>query len=416
MYEELMEQVVDGENAAQALQAVIRNGGAPGIDGMTTERVRTHGRTHWDSIRARLLAGKYTPSPVKRVEIPKPNGGTRLLGIPTVMDRWVQQMLLQVLQPIYDPRFHPSSYGFRPGRNAHQAVAAAQGYIRAGKDWVVDMDITKFFDRVNHDILMTRIGELIRDKRVLRLIGRYLRAGVMVNGVVQDSEEGTPQGGPLSPLLANIYLDALDQELERRGLAFSRYADDCNVYVGSEAAAERVLGSVTEWIHRKLRLEVNATKSGVGRPWERKFLGFRVNPEGQTEVAPTSVERFKSKVREMWRSCQSVSSTELRDRWVAYVRGWWAYFGRAEQRRNIYRLEGWIRRHIRSCFWQRWHDWRGRLRHLRRLGLSGRLLKVAHSSKGAWGLARNGSLHAALSSEVLRRHGFLMPSDLAVPV
>jgi RNA-directed DNA polymerase len=416
MYEELMEQVVEAENAAQALHAVIRNEGAPGIDGMTTGRLRDHGRKHWDSIRDRLLAGKYTPSPVKRVEIPKPNGGTRLLGVPTVMDRWVQQMLLQVLQPIYDPRFHPSSYGFRPGRSAHQAVAAAQAYVRAGKNWVVDMDITKFFDRVNHDILMQRIGELIRDKRVLRLIGRYLRAGVMVNGVVQDSEEGTPQGGPLSPLLANIYLDALDQELERRGLAFSRYADDCNVYVGSEAAAERVLGSVREWIHRKLRLEVNATKSGVGRPWERKFLGFRITPEGGTEVAPTSVERFKTKVREMWRSCQSLSSSELRDNWCAYLRGWWAYYGHAEERRSIYRLEGWIRRHIRSCYWQRWHDWRGRLRHLRQLGLKGPLLKVAHSSKGAWGLARGGSLHKALSNAVLRRHGFLMPSDLAVPM
>jgi group II intron reverse transcriptase/maturase len=416
MYEGLMEQVVDGENAARALNAVIRNGGAPGIDGMTTERLRDHGRTHWDSIRSRLLAGKYTPSPVKRVEIPKPNGGTRQLGIPTVMDRWVQQMLLQVLQPIYDPRFHPNSYGFRPGKSAHQAVAAAQGYVRAGKTWVVDMDITKFFDRVNHDILMTRIGELIRDKRVLRLIGRYLRAGVMVNGVVQDSTEGTPQGGPLSPLLANIYLDALDRELERRGLAFSRYADDCNVYVGSAAAAERVLGSVTEWIHRKLRLEVNATKSGVGRPWERKFLGFRINPEGKTEVAPTSVERFKAKVRELWRSCQSVRSEELRDNWLAYLRGWWAYYGRAEERRGIYRLEGWIRRHIRSCFWQRWHDWRGRLRHLRGLGLRGRLLKAAHSSRGAWAMACGGSMQTALSNETLRRHGFLMPSDLAVPM
>ena len=413
MYEELMASVVDGENAAKALKAVLRNQGAPGIDGMTTERLRDHGREHWDTIRDKLLAGTYVPSPVKRVEIPKPNGGTRLLGIPTVMDRWIQQMLLQVLQAIFDPSFHDRSYGFRPGRSAHDAVAAAQEYIRSGKDWVVDMDITKFFDRVNHDILMHRIGQTIRDKRVLRLIGRYLRAGVMVNGVVQDSEEGTPQGGPLSPLLANIYLDALDRELEQRGMAFSRYADDCNVYVSSPAAAERVLASLTEWIHRNLRLEVNGTKSGVGRPWERKFLGFRINPEGKSEAAPTSVERFKTKVREMWRSCQSLSSEELRDNWCAYLRGWWAYYGHAEERRNIYRLEGWIRRHIRSCFWQRWHDWRGRLRKLRALGLKGRLLKVAHSSRGAWRLARTGSLQKALNNERLRRHGFLMPSDLA---
>ena len=214
-------------------------------------------------------------------------------------------------------------------------------------------------------------------------------------------------------MLANIYLDALDRELERRGLAFSRYADDCNVYVSSATAAERVLESLTEWIHRNLRLEVNANKSGVGRPWERKFLGFRINLEGKTEAAPTSVERFKTKVREMWRSCQSRTSEELRDDWCAYLRGWWAYYGHAEERRNIYRLEGWIRRHIRSCFWQRWHDWRGRLRKLRQLGLTGRLLKVAHSSRGAWGLARTGSLQTALSNERLKRHGFLMPSDLA---
>lgn len=414
MHEELMDSVVNGENAATALKAVERNGGAPGIDGMTTEKLGHHVRTHWDTIRSKLLAGTYVPSPVRRVEIPKPNGGTRLLGIPTVLDRWIQQMLLQQLQAIFDPTFHPNSHGFRPRHSAHDAVAAAQEYVRSGKDWVVDMDITKFFDRVNHDILMNRIGQTIRDKRVLRLIGRYLRAGVMVEGVVQASEEGTPQGGPLSPLLANIYLDALDRELDRRGLAFSRYADDCNVYVSSATAAERVLASLTEWIHQNLRLEVNASKSGVGRAWERKFLGFRINPEGKTEAAPASVERFKSKVREMWRSCQSRTSSELRDDWCAYLRGWWAYYGHAEERQNIYRLEGWIRRHIRCCFWQRWHDWRGRLRKLRQLGLSGRLLKVAHSSRGAWGLARTGSLQTALSNKVLKRHGFLMPSDLAV--
>jgi group II intron reverse transcriptase/maturase len=416
MYEELMESVVAGENAARALKAVIANGGAPGIDGMTTARLRDHAREHWDSIRRRLLEGKYTPSPVKRVEIPKPNGGTRALGIPTVVDRWVQQMLLQVLQPIYDPTFHKDSYGFRPRRSAHDAVRAAQEYVRAGKSWVVDMDITKFFDRVNHDILMTRIGQSIRDKRVLRLIGRYLRAGVMVEGVVQASEEGTPQGGPLSPLLANIYLDALDRELDRRGLAFSRYADDCNIYVSSEAAAERVLASLTTWIRHHLRLEVNVTKSGTGRPWERKFLGFRINPQGRTEIAPTSVERFRAKVREMWRSCQSRTSTQLRDDWCAYLRGWWAYYGHAEERQNIYRLEGWIRRHIRSCFWQRWHDWRGRVRRLRALGLGEHLVKVASSSRGAWRLARHASLQTALSNARLRRHGFLMPSDLAAPM
>ncbi len=415
MHEKLMEQVVTQENATTAWQAVKRNGGAPGIDGMTTQELRDHIRQHWESIRGKLLAGTYVPSPVKRVEIPKPNGGTRLLGIPTVLDRWIQQMLLQVLQPIFEPIFSDHSYGFRPGRSAHDAVRAAQKHIQEGKEWVVDMDITKFFDRVNHDILMHRIGQTIRDKRVLRLIGRYLRAGVMINGVVQDSREGTPQGGPLSPLLANIYLDRLDRELEQRELAFSRYADDCNIYVSSRRAAERVLAGITQWIHQELRLEVNATKSGVGRPWERKFLGFRINPQGKIEVARQSVERFKTKVRELWRSCQSQTSSELRDRWRAYVRGWWGYYRLAEARRNVFGLESWIRRHIRCFFWQRWHDWRGRLRKLRQLGLRGRLLKVAHSSKGAWPIAATPSLHTALSNAVLRRYGFLVPSDLASP-
>ena len=415
MHEELMEQVVRQENATAAWLAVKRNAGAPGIDGMTTGQLRDHVRAHWETIRAKLLAGTYVPSPVRRVEIPKPNGGVRLLGIPTVLDRWIQQMLLQVLQAIFDPTFSAQSFGFRPGKSAHDAVRAAQNYIQAGKDWVVDMDITKFFDRVNHDILMNRIGQTIRDKRVLRLIGKYLRAGVMVEGVVQSSEEGTPQGGPLSPLLANIYLDALDRELEERGLAFSRYADDCNIYVSSQRAAERVLASLTDWIKKHLRLEVNASKSGTGRPWERKFLGFRINPQGQIEAAPQSVERFKMKVRELWRSCQSQTSEELRGTWRAYVRGWWGYYRLAEERRNVFGLEGWIRRHIRSCFWQRWHDWRGRLRKLRQLGLSGHLLKVAHSSKGAWRIAASPSLQTALSNAVLRRYGFWMPSDLASP-
>ena len=383
---------------------------------MTTQQLRDHVRKHWETIRAKLLAGTYMPSPVRRVEIPKPNGGVRLLGIPTVLDRWIQQMLLQMLQAIFDPTFQAQSFGFRPGKSAHDAVRAAQSYVQAGKDWVVDMDITKFFDRVNHDLLMNRIGQTIRDKRVLGLIGRYLRAGVRVEGLVQSSEEGTPQGGPLSPLLANIYLDALDRELEQRGLAFSRYADDCNIYGSSERSAQRVLASLTAWIQKHLRLEVNATKSGTGRPWERKFLDFRINPQGKIEAAPPSVERFKMKVRELWRSCQSQTSEELRDNWRAYVRGGWGYYRLAEERRNLFGLEGWIRRHIRSCFWQRWDNWRGRLRKLRALGLSGRLLKVAHSSKGAWRIAASPSLQTALSNAGLRRHGFWMPSELAATV
>ena len=416
MYEQLMEQVVSKENATAAWKAVTRNKGAAGIDGMTTGQLGDHIRAHWESIQTKLLTGRYVPSPVRRVEIPKPNGGVRMLGIPTVQDRWIQQMLMQVLQAIFDPGFSGHSYGFRPGRGAQDAVRAAQEHVKSGKNWVVDMDITKFFDRVNHDILMNRIGQTIRDKRVLRLIGDYLRAGAMVEGVVVASEEGTPQGGPLSPLLANIYLDALDVELQRRGLAFSRYADDCNIYVSSKRAAERVLTSLTQWIKEELRLEVNATKSGVGQPWERKFLGFRINRDGKIEAAPQSVERLKDKVREMWRSCQSLSSEQLRDRWRAYIRGWWGYFQLAEDRTNILRIEPWIRRHIRCCFWQRWHSSEGRYKNLRKLGASPKLAQAAFSSAGAWSMARNGAVQKALSNATLRKHGFVVPSDLAAVV
>jgi RNA-directed DNA polymerase len=413
MYEKLMEEVVTDENCRRALEAVKRNRGAAGIDHMKTTELESHLQAHWEWIRAKLLAGTYVPSPVRRVEIPKPSGGTRMLGIPTVQDRLIQQMLLQVLTAIFDPRFSEHSYGFRPGRSAQDAVRAAQRYAQEGKDWVVDFDITKFFDHVNHDILMGRIARVIRDKRVLHLIGKYLRRGAMVEGIVTASVEGTPQGGPLSPLLANIYLDALDKELERRGHSFCRYADDANIYVGSQAAAERTLASIQGWIEKHLRLKVNAAKSGTGRVWDRKFLGFRLDRDRRIGVAPESVERFKAKVREMWRGNQSRTSDELRDGWASYARGWWGYFGLAEVRRPIFRLEGWTRRHIRKCFWLRWHSAAGRERALRRLGLRGRMLKVAFSSRGAWHLAGTGSLQTALSNRVLRRYGFLMPSDLA---
>src|SRR5712691_9579119 len=410
MHEELMERVVTQDNATVAWLAVTRNGGAPGIDGMRTQELRDHVRKHWEAIRAKLLAGTYVPSPVRGVEIPKPNGGVRLLGIPTVLDRWIQQMLLQVLQAIFDPTFHAHSFGFRPGKSAHDAVRAAQSYVQAGKNWVVDMDITKFFDRVNHDILMNRIAQTIRDKRVLRLIGKYLRAGVMIEGVVQSSEEGTPQGGPLSPLLANIYLDALDQELERRGHRFCRYADDCNIYVGSQAAAERTLTSMQDWIEKHLRLKVNFAKSGTGRVWERKFLGFRLDRKKRIGIAPESLERFKAKVREKWDGRRSGTSTQLRDDWNRYARGWWGYFQLAEVRWPIVRLESWIRRHIRKCFWLRWHGRKGRERNLRRLGVRGSSLGVATSSRGAWRVADQPELKWALSNSVLRRYGFLFPS------
>jgi RNA-directed DNA polymerase len=413
MYETLMEAAVAEENCQQALKAVKRNQGAGGIDRMTTEELEPHLQANWWILKDKLLKGTYVPTPVRRVEIPKPSGGTRMLGIPTVQDRYIQQLLLQVLTPIFDPKFSEHSYGFRPGRSAQDAVQAAQRYAQGGKEWVVDIDITKFFDHVNHDILMGRIAQVIRDKRVLQLIGKYLRRGTMVEGLVEASEEGTPQGGPLSPLLANIYLDALDQELDRRKHSYCRYADDCNIYVGSQAAAERTLASIQGWIEKQLRLKVNAAKSGTGRVWERKFLGFRLDRKKRIGIAPESLERFKTKVREMWDGRRRGTSTQLRDDWSRYVRGWWGYFRLAEARRPIIELEKWVRRHIRKCFWLRWHDRKGRERNLRRLGVKGRSLGVATSRRGAWGVAAQPELHQALSNAVLRRHGFLFPSALA---
>jgi RNA-directed DNA polymerase len=315
------------------------------------------------------------------------------------------------------------------------AMRAAQKYAQEGKEFVVDIDITKFFDHVNHDILMGGIGTVIRDKRVLGLIGKYLRRGAMVEGIVVACEEGTPQGGPLSTLLANIYLDALDKELDQRGHSYCRYADDCNIYVGSEAAAERTLTSIQNWIEKHLRLKVNPAKSGTGRvghrhagmvnlsrtrltlvlrPWsERKFLGFRLNRKLQIGIAPESIERFKGKVRERWEGRQSLTSTELRARWRSFIQGWWGYFQLVEDRRPIYRLEGWIRRHIRKYFWLRWHSRKGRERKLRSLGITGRLLQVASSGRGAWRIAAAHCMQSALNNATLRKTGFLMPSDLA---
>jgi len=414
MYGNLMEQAVEPENVRKALQAVVANDGAPGIDRMKAAQLEKHLEAHWGKIQAKLLSGTYVPTPVRRVEIPKPSGGVRMLGIPTVVDRFIQQLLLQVMTPIFEPLFSDHSYGFRPGRSAADAVRAAQQFARQGKDWVVDFDITKFFDHVNHDILMGRIGTTIRDKRVLRLIGRLLRRGALVEGVVCASQEGTPQGGPISPLLANIYLDALDQELDRRGHAYCRYADDCNIYVTSQAAAERTFLSIQRWIETHLRLKVNTAKSGVGRTWERKFLGFRVNRNRRITIAPESIERFRNRVRELWRSCQSLTRQQLVTQWQQFLRGWWGYYQLAEDRKALFDLEPWIRRHIRKFFWLRWHDAAGRKRKLRSLGLTGHLLKIAHSSKGAWHLARTGSLHKALSNAALLVTGLFMPSDLAV--
>lgn len=413
MYEIWMEAVVADENCQRALEAVVRNQGAAGIDRMTTPELEPHLQAHGWILKDKLLKGSYVPTPVRRVEIPKPTGGARMLGIPTVQDRFIQQLLLQVLTPIFDPQFSEHSYGFRPGRSAQVAMRAAQKYGQEGKEWVVVIDITKFFDHVNHDILMGRIARVIRDKRVLHSIGEYLRRGAMVEGLVQASVEGTPQGGPLSPLLANIYLDDLDKELDRRGHCYSRYADDCNIYVGSQAAAERTLASLQTWIEKHLRLKVNAAKTGTGRVWERKFLGFRLDRQKRIGIAPESLARFKTKVREKWDGRRSGTSTQLCNDWNRYVRGWWGYYRLAEARRPLVVLEGWIRRHIRKCFWLRWHDRRGRERNLRRLGVTGPSLGVATSRRGAWGVAGQPELQWGLRNSVLRRHGFLLPSDLA---
>ncbi len=410
-----MEKAVSGPNWEQALGAVIRNQGAPGPDGMTVQRLEQHLVVHGETIRRRLLEGRYKPSAAKRRDIAKPTGGTRPLSIPNVQDRFVAQLLLGVLQPLFEPTFSEHSYGFRPGRSAHEAVEAARAYVREGYTWVVDMDITQFFDRVNHDLLMHRLGQTVKDKRVMRIVGAFLRAGViMPDGLHARSEEGTPQGGPLSPLLANIYLDALDRELEKRGLRYVRYADDCNIYVRSEAAAQRVLAGLTQWIARHLRLEVSPTKSGTGRPWERKFLGFVILVTLLIGIAPKSLARFEERTRELWNARQSLTSTELRDQWRSYVRGWWAYYRLAEDRRAVFDRERWIRRHIRKCFWVRWHNTAGRSTALHRLGVPAhRASRAARSSHGAWSMAKHPVVHEALSNARLLQHQLLMPSDLA---
>ena len=413
MNEQLMEEAVSPENWHTAWKAVVSNAGAPGIDGMRCEQLVEHLQRHGEAIRAKLLAGRYTPSPVKRTRIPKPGGGERLLGIPTVMDRFVQQLLLQVLSPIYERHFSARSYGFRPGRSTHDAVRQAQAYVKEGKGYVVDLDIEKFFDRVNHDVLMHRLREKVSDVRVRKLIGRYLKAGVMVNGVVQDNEEeGTPQGGPLSPLLGNIYLDPLDKELESRGLAYVRYADDCNIYVSSETAAQRVLTSLIGWIEKKLRLKVNQTKSGAGPTTGRRLLGFSVNAQGVIAIAQKNVNLFKEKVRAIWDARRQRSNEEKRKEWNQYVRGWCNHFALAQEVRWAKGIDGWIRRHIRKYYWQRWHNARGRFNALKRLGVKGHHWASARSSRGAWRMAASFAMQAALSSGTLRRYGYLMPSAL----
>ena len=412
IHEVTMEAVLAPGRLERAWIAVKRNRGAPGIDGKSIADTASHLREHWPVVRARLEAGSYTPSAVRGVTIPKPLGGERLLGIPTVQDRLIQQSLAQVLSAVFDPTFSEHSYGFRPGRSAHDAVKAAQAFVRSGKRWVVDIDLSAFFDHVNHDLLFERLKQHITDKRVLALIGRYLRAPMVLGDERQKRQQGTPQGGPLSPVLANICLDVLDRELERRGLGFCRYADDINIFVGSERSAQRVLCSMITWIEKHLKLPVNRAKSGAGRPQDRQMLGFRIQEDGRIAIAPKSLDKFKAKVRVLWSARQGLTSRELIRQWQAYVRGWCNYFQLAEIRWVMIPLEKWLRRHIRKCFWQRWHDRKGRLNALLRLGARPCHLRVAAASTGAWRMARTGALQTVLANHTLRRYGMWMPSEL----
>jgi RNA-directed DNA polymerase len=366
-----METIVERNNMRRALEKVQRNKGAPGADGMTVDALASHLKEHWPTIRAQLLDGTYQPQPVRRVEIPKASGGIRLLGIPCVIDRLIQQAALQVLQAAWDPTFSEHSYGFRPGRSAKQAVARAQEIIASGRSYVVDLDLEKFFDRVNHDRLMAHLAKRIDDKRVLGLIRAFLNAGVMENGLVEASYEGTPQGGPLSPLLSNVVLDELDKELERRGHQFVRYADDCNIYTASERAGHRVMASISAFITRHLKLKVNVEKSAVGRPWERKFLSFRISADSPPlrEIAPKAVARFKHQVRQITRRARGVSIDRVVKDLRPYLRGWKEYFGWCETPWLLRDLDKWVRHRLRCYLWVQWRTPRRRRARLGVLGV-----------------------------------------------
>lgn len=384
----LMERMVERSNMMDALRRVVRNKGSAGVDNMTVDELEGHIRKHWSSIKKALLEGRYIPQPVKRVEIPKPGGkGMRPLGIPTVQDRLIQQALQQVMTPLFDPEFSENSYGFRAGKSAHQAVKAAQRFACDGKRWVVDMDLEKFFDRVNHDILMSRVSRKIEDKRVLNLIRRYLKAGIMADGVVSVPQQGTPQGGPLSPLLSNILLDDLDKELERRDLSFCRYADDCNIYVGSRRAGERVLESITGFLEKKLRLKVNKEKTKVDRPWNRSFLGYSMTSHKcpRLKVAKDSVKRLKCKVKTLYRMGRGRSLSHTIASLKPLLRGWFNYFRLAEVKNIFEELDGWLRRKLRCLLWRQWKRPRTRARNLMKKGIPEfNAWSSAYNGRGPW--------------------------------
>jgi RNA-directed DNA polymerase len=395
--EQLMEEVCERENCLQAYKRVKSNKGSPGIDGMTVEQLPGYLKEHWPAIREQLLSGTYKPQPVRRVEIPKPDGGVRQLGIPTVLDRMVQQAVMQVLQGRWDAEFSEHSHGFRPGRSAHQAVAEAQKYIAEGRRWVVDLDLEKFFDRVNHDKLMAVVAHRVADKRMLRLIRAFLTAGVMENGLVGPVDEGTPQGGPLSPLLSNLVLDELDRELERRKHCFVRYADDCNIYVRSRRAGERVKQNITRFITRRLKLKVNEQKSAVARPVERKFLGFSFTlREAKRRIAAKAIVRFKQKVRELTGRTRGISIEQMTKELASYLRGWRSYFGFCETPTVLESLDQWIRRRLRSMIWKQWKRGRVRFARLCARGVNPYLAgTTAGSPHGPWRIANSPAMSIA---------------------
>ena len=408
--EGLFEEVLRRENLMKAYRRVLSNGGAPGVDGVTVQDLMPFCREHWTRIREDLLNGHYIPKPVRKVEIPKPGGGKRMLGIPTVLDRLIQQALLQVLGPRFEPTFSDSSFGFRPGRSTHQAVQRAREHIEAGGRWVVDMDLEKFFDRVNHDVLMARLARSVEDKRVLLLIRRYLQAGIMEGGVVSPRSEGTPQGGPLSPLLSNILLDELDKELEQRGHRFVRYADDCNVYVRSRVAGERVLASVERFLSERLRLRVNRAKSAVDRPWKRKFLGYSVSVHHQPKlrIASESIRRLKQKARDLFRMGRGRSLTKTVKELKPVITGWTAYFRLAENKKALEELDKWLRHKLRCILWRQWKKPRTRLRELVRRGLDReRAARSAYNGRGPWWNAGASHMNQAVPTSFLRRIGLV---------
>lgn len=397
--ERLMEEVCKQENCKRALARVKANKGSPGVDGMTVHDLPGYLKQHWPAIREQLLSGTYAPQPVRRVEIEKPEGGVRKLGIPTALDRFIQQAVMQVLQGRWDRTFSENSYGFRPGRSAHQAVEQAQRYIAEGYRFVVDLDLEKFFDRVNHDRLLARIAERVSDKRLLKLIRAFLRAGVMEDGLVSPVDEGTPQGGPLSPLLSNIVLDEFDRELERRALRYARYADDGNIYVRSRRAGERVMKSVTRFITNKLKLKVNEQKSAVARPWRRKFLGFSFTgaETPKRRIAPKAVVRFQKRVRELTSRTRGVSIERMAEDLTRYLRGWIGYFGKCETPSVLQNLEEWTRRRLRSAIWKQWKRGPKRFAELRKRGVGKDLAaQTAGSAHGPWRLANSPALAIAL--------------------